>query len=161
MDKSAKLQTQLETILYGKAWYGQPIYTIIESVSFEAAYEKPAGASHTIAAILLHMLAWTEEVTARMQGKAAGEPPRGDWPDAGTPHELKWQQLISFFKLANVELTQLVSAFDDEKWTAPTNDERGSYSGYGLTYEAMITGLMQHQVYHAGQISLLNKMING
>jgi uncharacterized damage-inducible protein DinB len=161
MDKSAKLQTQLETILYGKAWYGTPIYTIMESVSFEAAYEKPAGAPHNIAAIVMHMLAWTEEVTNRMQMMPASAPLRGDWPNADDPDEQKWQQLLSFFKLANVELSRLIGNFPVESWTEPMNDDRETYSGYGATYEAMITGLMQHHVYHAGQISLLNKIING
>lgn len=161
MNKSAKLQTQFETILYGQAWYGTPIYSILESVSFEAAYEKAEHATHNIAAILTHMLAWTEEAISRMEAKQAGEPFRGDWPDPGKPDEQRWLQLIASFKLANVELTQLISTFPGEKWSEPTNDDREVYTGYAATYEALIVGLMQHHVYHAGQISLLNKMING
>jgi uncharacterized damage-inducible protein DinB len=129
MTNSAKLQTQLQTVLSGNAWYGKPIYTIIDGVSFEVAYEKAAGASNSIATILLHMLAWTEEVTGRMQGKAATTPHRGDWPDPGTPNEEKWTQLISFFKLANVELLRLIVDFPSEKWTDKTNDDRERYSG--------------------------------
>lgn len=161
MNKSATLQTQLETLLYGQAWYGTPIYTILESLSFEAAYEKPENASHNIAEILTHMLAWTEEAINRMAESPAGEPARGDWNDVVTPDEQKWLQLIASFKLANVELTQLISNFPDGKWAEATNDEREAYTGYAATYEALIVGLMQHHVYHAGQISLLNKMING
>lgn len=161
MNKSAKLQTQLETILYGQAWYGTPIYTILETVSFEAAYEKPERASHSIAEIVMHLLAWTEEAISRMQAKPAGQPYRGDWPDTGRPDEQKWLQLIAGFKLANVELTQLISAFADESWTEQVNDSRNNYTGYAATYEALINGIIQHHVYHAGQISLLNKMING
>lgn len=137
------------------------LYSILESVSFEAAYEKAEKASHSIAEIIMHLLAWTEEAISRMQGKPAAEPFRGDWPDAGKPDEQKWLQLIASFKLANVELTQLISTFPDEKWTEQTNDERGTYIGYAATYEALVVGIMQHHVYHAGQISLLNKMING
>ncbi|RKR85317.1 putative damage-inducible protein DinB [Mucilaginibacter gracilis] len=161
MDKSAKLQTQLQTILYGQPWYGTPIYTILEAVSFEAAYQKPQGALHNIYQILTHMLAWTEEATERMQQKPAAQPLRGDWSTSGTPDEQKWLQLIASFKLANVELTQQITAFTDEQWTEDTNDSRETYTGYGATYEALITGLMQHHVYHAGQISILNTIING
>lgn len=161
MEKSAKLQTQIETILYGQAWYGTPIYSILQSLSFEAAYERPEYASHNIAEILTHMLAWTEEAISRMSEKPAGQPKRGDWTDVVTPDEQKWLQLIASFKLANVELTQLISNFPDEKWAEPTNDQRETYTGYAATYEALIVGLMQHHVYHAGQISLLNRTING
>jgi uncharacterized damage-inducible protein DinB len=161
MSTSAKLQQQLQTILSGNAWYGTPIYSIIDAVSFEAAYQKTEGASHSIAAIVLHMLGWTEEATKRMQGQKASDPARGDWPDPGTPDKQKWQQLVNSFKLVNAELLKLVGDFPDNQWADSTNDDRGTYSGYGASYEALINGLIQHHVYHAGQISLLNKMING
>jgi uncharacterized damage-inducible protein DinB len=161
MSTSAKLQRQLQTILSGNAWYGTPIYSIIDEVSFETAYEKAEGASHSIAAILLHMLAWTEEAIKRLQFQKASEPARGDWPDPGTPDEQKWQQLINDFKLTNTDLLALIEKFDDSKWPEATNDDRGTYSGDEASYEALINGLIQHHVYHAGQISLLNKMING
>jgi uncharacterized damage-inducible protein DinB len=161
MSNSSKLYNQLSTILYGHAWYGTPIYTIIDGVTFEAAFEKLPGASHTIAEILMHMLAWTEEVTSRMQGNSAGTPAGGDWPDVGEPDEQKLQQIVNNFKLANVELLQLIDEFLEEKWSQATNDERGRYSDNKLSYEAMISGLIQHHIYHAGQIVLLNKMSNG
>ena len=161
MSTSAKLQHQLQTILYGNAWHGTPIYTILDSISFEAAYEKVPGATNSIAAIVLHMLSWTEEVTQRLQGGRAAVPARGNWPDPGTPDEQKWKQLISYFKLANVELSKLIGDFHAEQWADATNDTRNKYTGSDASYEAMITGLMQHHAYHAGQIALLNKLING
>lgn len=161
MSNSSKLYNQLSTILYGHAWYGNPIYTIIDSVTFESAFEKVPGASHTIAEILMHMLSWTEEVTSRMQGHVAGTPAGGDWPHVGEPDEQKLQQMVNNFKLANVKLLQLIDEFPEDKWNQATNDERESYSGDELSYEAMIVGLIQHHVYHAGQIALLNKINNG
>jgi len=119
------------------------------------------GASHTIAEILMHMLSWTEEVASRMQGNTAGIPAGGDWPDVGEPDEQKLQQMVNNFKLANVELLQLIDELPEDKWSEATNDERERYSGEELSYEAMIAGLIQHHVYHAGQIVLLNKMSNG
>lgn len=158
---TAKLQTQLQNVLHGHAWYGLPIYSIIESVSFEAAYEKLPGAPHSIAEIVMHMLARTEEVIKCMRNEPSGGPMRSDWPDVGEPDEQKWPQLVNYFKIANVELIRLISDFDAADWLKPTHDERDTYSGHALSYETMLAGLIQHHVYHAGQISLLNKMING
>ncbi len=161
MSTSIKLYNQLSTALYGRAWYGSPVYAIIDDVSFDTAYEKAPGASHTIAQILMHMLAWLEETTSRMQGNLAGTPQKGDWPDAGEADEESWHQLISYFKLANVELLKQINDLPEDKWTIPTNDHRGKYEAEELSYEALVVGLVQHHIYHAGQISLLNKMING
>ena len=68
MTTSTELEENLVRVLSGNAWYGKPIYSIIEQVSFEAAYTKPPGVVHNIAEIVLHMLAWTEEVIDRMNG---------------------------------------------------------------------------------------------
>ncbi len=57
MTKSEKLEQELQKVLSGNPWYGNSVYNIIEQVSFEAAFEKEQGASHTIAEIVLHMLA--------------------------------------------------------------------------------------------------------
>jgi len=59
MTTSEQLAQELEKILFGEPWYGTPVYTLLDGISFEAAFEKPAGSVHNIAGIVLHMLAWT------------------------------------------------------------------------------------------------------
>lgn len=39
MTTSEKLQNELQNILSGDPWYGSSVYSIIEQVNFEAAYE--------------------------------------------------------------------------------------------------------------------------
>ena len=122
------------------------------------AYEMPPGSVHNIAGILLHMLGWTQEVTERMGGQTAGEPAAGDWPDPGTPDEDKWKQLIADFKLANVTLAGIIQNFPQDKWNTPTNDTRDRELGTGVSYQALIEGLIQHHIYHSGQIALLKRI---
>ena len=159
MTTSEELYKNLESVLSGEAWYGTPVYAIIEQVSFEAAYEKPGGAAHNIAEIVLHMLSWTEEVMDRLNGLNAQVPSSGDWPDPGTPDEQKWQNYVSDLKLVNVNLLSVVKNFPEEQWNDLINDERESEPV--TTYKELIYGFIQHQVYHAGQISILNRIING
>ncbi len=161
MTTSEKLSLELQKILSGDPWYGSPVYQVIEAVSFEAAFEKVAGASHTIAEIVLHMLAWTEEVLDRMNGKEASLPLSGDWPPTGTPDEQKWQNYVNDLKLVNVNLLGLIQNFPEEQWSEPMNDERNRELGNGVTYEELVNGLIQHHIYHSGQIAILNRIING
>ncbi len=161
MSTTAKLSYQLEALLYGNPWYGTPVYDIITAVTFEAAYEKAPGASHSIAEIVLHLLAWTEEAIRRLNGELAGVPFRGDWPESGAPTEEKWAQTIGFFKTANTVLLDTIQNFPEHKWSEDTNDNRNKYTGAEASYEALVIGMLQHHIYHAGQIALLNKMING
>jgi len=159
MTTSEKLQQELEKVLSGRPWYGTGIYDTIAKVSLEAAYEKPPGSVHNIAEIVLHMVAWTEEVMDRMNGMTAGVPSSGDWPDTGKPDEQKWQNYVDDLKLVNVNLIGIIQNFPDEQWGEPIDDQRGDRPV--VTYETLITGLIQHHIYHAGQIALLNRIING
>jgi uncharacterized damage-inducible protein DinB len=161
MTTSEKLQHELEKVLSGDPWYGNAVYPIIEQVSFEAAFEKPDHATHNIAEIVLHMLAWTEEVMDRMNGMTAGLPSSGDWPPTGNPDEQKWQNYVDDLKLVNVNLLGLICDFPEEQWNEPVNDERNPELGTGVTYEELVNGLIQHHIYHSGQIAILNRIING
>ncbi|RVT98284.1 DinB family protein [Mucilaginibacter limnophilus] len=160
MEASANWSQELNRVLNGDAWYSSNVYDIVNGIDFEAAYERPPGGAHSIAEIVLHMTGWTEEVIRRMQGNKAALPPGGDWPNAGAPDEEKWQRLKQDFKLMNVTLTGIVERFPEEKWNEPTRDERNNELGTGVTYAALINGLIQHHVYHSGQIALLKRVIN-
>lgn len=161
MTTSEKLQHELEKVLSGDPWYGNAVYPIIEQVGFEAAFEKPDHAAHNIAEIVLHMLAWTEEVMDRMNGMPAGLPSSGDWPPTGNPNEQKWQNYVNDLKLVNVNLQGLIRDFPEEQWIEPVNDERNRELGTGVTYEELVNGLIQHHIFHSGQIAILNRIING
>jgi len=156
MSKSEQLKGELQRVLSGEAWYGPPVYALLEGVGFEAAYEKPQGSIHTIAGIVLHMLAWTEETLDRLNGMAAGVPSSGDWPDTGTPDEQKWQNYVNDLKLVNVNLLGAIEGFPEDKWDELINDTRETEPV--ITYEKLVTGLIQHHVYHAGQIALLTRI---
>jgi uncharacterized damage-inducible protein DinB len=158
MTTAEKLQTELEKVLSGRPWYGSSIYNILDQVTFESAYER-AGHGHTIAELILHMLSWTEEVIDRMNEKPAGLPLSGNFPHPGEPDEQKWKLWIDDLKLVNVNLIRTIQEFPEDKWQEPIIDTRGDRPV--VTYEDLIYGFIQHQVYHAGQIALLNRIIIG
>ena len=158
MKTGEKLVKEFEDILSGGPWYGDAIYKILDRITFDSAYEKPIPAAHNVAEILLHMLSWTEEVMDRMNGMTASTPSSGDWPDPGAPDEQKWQLWVEDLKLVNVNLIKIIRDFPDEQWDDKIDDKRGYEP---TTYEELIHGFFQHQIYHAGQIALLVKMVNG
>lgn len=159
MNTAEKLNAQLTEVLSGSPWHGPSVYGILEPITFEAAYEKPSGSVHSIAEFVLHMIAWAEEVIDRMNGKTATDPVSGDWPETGAPDEQKWQNYVNDLKLVNVNLQGAISNFDPEKWDIKIDDQRGFEPI--ATYEEMVRGLIDHHIYHSGQIALLKRIING
>jgi uncharacterized damage-inducible protein DinB len=157
MTIAQQLQHELETIFVGRPWYGTPISEIITTGEWQAAYLKPSGSVHSIAHIILHMTGWTEEVISRLQGNLAGEPARGDWPEPAEPSEQNWHQLVIDLDEANSNLIKAMQALPQNMWDELINDER-QLNEPVTTYKELVYGFMQHQVYHAGQIALLNRM---
>lgn len=103
------------------------------------------------------MLSWTEEVMDRMNGMTAGMPSSGDWPDAGAPDEQKWKNWIEDIKLANVNLLRIINEFPEEQWQDTIKHQPTADPITVSTYQALLYGFIQHQIYHAGQIALLAK----
>jgi uncharacterized damage-inducible protein DinB len=157
MNTSIKLQQELTKVLSGEPWYGDCIYDIIEPVTFEMAYDKPPGAAHSIVEIVMHMVSWTEEVIDRMNGKPAGVPFSGDWPEPGSPEEQRWQNYVDDLKLVNVNLLEAIRKFPEEQWNEPIEDKRSDEPP--TSYKELIYGFIQHQIYHAGQIAVLKRIV--
>ena len=157
MTTAGQLQHELETAFLGKPWYGKPISEIITDGDWQAAFNKPAGSVHSVAHIILHMTGWTEEVISRFQGNPAAEPARGDWPEPAEPSEQNWHQLVIDLDEANSNLIKAMQAFPDDKWDELINDQREMGEPV-TTYRELVHGFIQHQIYHAGQIALLNRM---
>jgi len=155
MSINEKLISEINKVFSGQPWYGSPIYDILGQVTFETAYERPAKGGHTIAEIILHMLSWTEEIMDRLNEMPAGLPTSGNWPDTGAPDEEKWKTWIEDLKLVTLNLTRVIEEFPQDKWHELTNDERPEEPD--TTYKEMVEGFIQHQIYHAGQIALLNR----
>jgi uncharacterized damage-inducible protein DinB len=158
MNTTEKLIHELEKVHSGQPWYGSPIYDILDQITFESAYER-VGQAHTIAEIIMHMISWTEEVMDRLNEKPASMPVSGNWRDVGDPDEKKWKEWIEDLKLVNLNLIRVIRDFPEDKWVEPIIDERGDEPV--TTNEELVYGFIQHQIYHAGQIALLSRVIIG
>lgn len=157
MTINEKLVNEINKVFSGQPWYGSPIYDILGHVTFETVYERPAKGGHTIAEIILHMLSWTEEIIDRLNEMPAGFPSSGNWPEPGAPDEEKWKMWIADIKLVTLNLVRVIQEFPEEKWNQLTIDERPEEPK--TTYQEMVEGFIQHQIYHAGQVALLNKAV--
>lgn len=151
------LISEFKKAFNGDAWHGNHIMQTLNNVNPENAFQHFAPNTHSIAEIALHLTSWTEEVTSRLMGNAAGEPEMGDWPSPldKTPHA--WERIIFNFKIANEELIRYCETIKDNQWNEHTKDERNAALGSGVTNLELLNGLIQHHAYHSGQIALLSK----
>ncbi len=148
------LAKELEKAWHGDPWHGTNTLGLIQVANPAKVFEKPIPGAHSIAELVLHMTGWTEEAAERLQGRAAQEPDRGDWPDATV---YSWDELVSMFESANKKLISLVNQMNEADLDNPVKDERVPALGTGVSNAELINGIVQHHAYHSGQIALLLK----
>jgi uncharacterized damage-inducible protein DinB len=157
-------QTEIDRILdelarehHGDPWHGTPLLHILEGLTAAAASARPIPGGHSIWELVLHITAWKNEVRRRLSGAPAADPEEGDWPDAGEPSERRWQEARQRLQRAHDDLLNTIRALPEEKLYTPTNDPRSKPLGTGVSYYVLLHGIVQHDVYHSGQIAILKK----
>lgn len=148
MNEIERIARMMKQTFEGSPYYGPSVIGALENVTADIAARKPPWSAHTIWSLVVHLTA--ELVYARevIEGTA------GPWDETTTWHEVTdiseaaWERAIEDLKRANRALVRLVKKLDDDVLDQQPIRVRGPY------YLAL-HGTMQHNVYHAGQISLL------
>jgi uncharacterized damage-inducible protein DinB len=153
----ARIIDQLEREHAGDPWHGSPLRQILEGIDHEQAAQRPLAGAHTIWELVLHMISWKNEVRRRIAGAPAAVPLEGDWPAPPGPSREAWRETLAALEASHRALVSAVAGLPEEKLFQPTHDPRDRESGAGVDHYVLLHGIVQHDVYHAGQIALLKK----
>jgi tRNA(Arg) A34 adenosine deaminase TadA/uncharacterized damage-inducible protein DinB len=141
--ESARIADDIRRAYDGNPWHGSSVTAILEGVTAPEAAARPIPNAHTIWELVLHMAAWAGEVTRRLGGAEPAEPVEGDWPAMpAEPTEAAWAEARARLGEAHADLTAAVAAI--EQIAGPDAHT--------------VNGLLQHDAYHSGQVSLLRKL---
>jgi uncharacterized damage-inducible protein DinB len=148
---------QLQREHAGDPWHGSPLRSILEDVDARAAARRPIAGAHSIWELVLHITGWKNEAAKRTRGGTAGEPAEGDWPEVGAATEARWRAALEDLETAHRGLIAAIQSLAEAQLFEPTNDARNRPLGTGVSYYVLLHGIVQHDVYHAGQIAILKK----
>lgn len=151
------LISELKKAFNGDAWHGGNLWQQLNFVKPENAFHHFIPGAHSIAELVLHITAWTDEVNSRLLGAAAKEPAAGDWPMPNSTTLKEWEKIVFDCKISNEELIRVCEGVTEADWDAAVKDDRDPALGSGVSNTELINGLIQHHAYHAGQIALLLK----
>jgi len=151
MNESERIADQLHRAFHGKAWHGPAVKEALEGVSAGTALARPFPEAHSIWELVHHLAAWIGEVDATVRGKTY-ESLKGDrdWPPVTEISSAAWEQSLGRLEKVEASLEEAVGGFPPEKLG------EGDRSCYHLLH-----AIVQHNVYHAGQIVLLKKAADG
>jgi uncharacterized damage-inducible protein DinB len=154
-----RIKEQLERAYNGDAWHGPSVRAALNGVDAETATARHTASAHTICELVLHITAWTREVARRLRTNVARDPEEGDWPVRTGVGDTQWAAVIAALDGANAELLEALARLDDGQLDERIGDARDPALGSGVSRYVTLHGLAQHHAYHAGQISLLKRVL--
>jgi uncharacterized damage-inducible protein DinB len=153
MTETFRLADQIRRAFEGSAWHGDSVLELLADVNAKTASAKPIKDAHSIWEILLHIAAWDDVVARRVGGTAVTLTDAQNFPAITDAGEAAWGQAIETTKKTHHELIRSVAAFPDSRLGEQVPGKTQNY--YNFYY--MFSGIVQHELYHAGQIALLKK----
>ncbi|MBZ5599518.1 MAG: DinB family protein [Acidobacteriia bacterium] len=156
MSETALLADQIRRAFEGDAWHGDSMLELLANVDAATAAAKPIKNAHTIWELVLHINAWDDAVLRRTGGTAVALTDTQNFPPVKDTSEASWRKTVEHLKHTHEELVEAVAAFPDARLQEQVPGKTQSY--YNFYY--MFSGIVQHELYHAGQIALLKKALH-
>ena len=151
----AQLLLVLEQAYSRRSWHGTNLRGSIRRLSARAAARRPAAGRHNIRELVVHCAYWKYAVRRHLTGGRRGSFPVGgsNWfarPDGAT--DAAWRADI---ELLDEQHRLLIDAVAQVRAR-----QLHQTSGRGIeTPFSLISGAAAHDLYHAGQIQLIKRMI--
>ena len=145
---------QLNEIQDGSLWFDQYYKEKIGSISDAEAFATPMPRVHSVAEHISHVLEWRKECLLRFKGQRTElMNSADDWKDNVTLSEIGWTNLKNLFYESTITLINALEKKDDTYLETRFLDTE-----YNFHY--LIEGIIQHDLYHLGQIGITIKLLN-
>jgi uncharacterized damage-inducible protein DinB len=145
----------LQESLDGEPWYGRSLYAILKEVDPSSVFINPDEKGHALIELLYHMIAWAEAVQSTLEGdtqKQISYYEALDWREID-PTIHTWKNGVNELKATHRRILELLQGKNDDFLASPVNQRT-----YTIGY--MLHGLIQHNIYHQGQIAYVKKLLD-
>ena len=152
MSEVDNILDQLQRIYDGEAVHGPALREVLRDLSPEQASAGPLPRTHTIWELVLHLAAWNNVFSRRLEGQLADEPEEGDFPPTGETSPETWAAALQTLDQSHQRLLGLVTGLSTARLHEIT-------PGRDYAIRFMLEMVIRHYVYHTGQIALLRKAV--
>jgi len=144
-----------ESTLSGQPWFGRAVYEILEEVDEAKANIKPTGSDHSMIVLLWHMNTWAEFVLGSLENKTIDEMKAieaNDWREID-PQVHTWKKGMEHLKATHSKIIEILNKKEDSLLSEIVPTRR-------FNYRFMLNGLIQHNIYHLGQVAYVKKTLS-
>jgi uncharacterized damage-inducible protein DinB len=149
MHQTQRIADSYRTATVKAAWYGPSLAELLAQISPELATTPPVQGSHSVSELLQHLLLWNERIcnTSDVNSLPRWQPEK-DWAEPPIP----WNELVSRWSQSRELLEEKIRNF-------PIEDLARQVPGRNYPYETMLQGVVEHAIYHTGQIAMVLSML--
>ena len=155
MNEVERILDQLKRAYEANAWHGPAVKEVLAGVTAAQAHARPLANAHTIWELVQHIAVWENVGVRRLSGDRAQiaiSSPE-DWPPADDASAAAWEQAKAALDRGHQALVQAISQVTEARLDEPI------FEGMSTVY-VTLHGIIQHDLYHAGQIALLKKAVS-
>jgi uncharacterized damage-inducible protein DinB len=155
MEELNSIITRMKDTFDGAPWYGKAVMKVLQEVDPSKVYIKPNDNSHSLIELLYHMLTWENFTLEQLQESDKLNPEAYqllDWRETN-PEIHTWNTGIAELTAAHNKIIELL-----ENASESVLNRSVRFRDYDMRY--LLKGLIEHNIYHAGQIAYLQKFLN-
>ncbi len=150
--ESLRIADQIRRAFHGEAWHGASVRELLDGVTAEQALARPLPSAHNIWELVLHIQVYNHAALAVTQGIPMPQiyGTEKDWSNPSDTGSIAWVRTMNdLFDTAD-RIVQAVEKFDDIRLT-------DIVPGRPYNYYHLFHGLLQHSLFHAGQLAILKR----
>jgi uncharacterized damage-inducible protein DinB len=152
MTESERILDQLKRAYEGPAWHGPSVREVLAGVTAAQAHARPLANAHSIWELVHHIAVWEGAGQRRLTGDRAAidiSSPE-DWPPADDKSEAAWERAKAALDRGHEALVEAIKRVPESRLDQPI------FEGMSTVY-VTLHGVIQHDLYHGGQIAMLKK----
>ena len=150
------LLAQIDEAFDRQSWHGTNLRGSLRGLTVDQALWRPAPDRHNAWEIAVHAAYWKYAAWRRLTGEKRGAFPRkgSNWfPNPTSPTEKQWKADVALLGEFHRRLRRAVEDLVDD-------DLRRKAHGGKETVGRLVRGVAAHDLYHAGQIQLLKRLLH-
>ena len=152
MSERDRILDQLKRAFEGNAWHGPSVREVLAGVTAEQAHARPLRNGHTIWELVRHIAVWEDVGRRRLEGDRAQieiSSPE-DWPPPEDTRDAAWESASDALERGHQALVETIKRLPESRLNEPVAEDMS-------TVYVTLHGVIQHDLYHAGQIAILKK----
>ncbi len=150
MGEVSRIREQIKGCYEGPAWHGPALRKILDQVSPGRRLQQLHNGNN-IAELVFHITAWRLFVIKRLEGDGKYDVEGAtNFKAIKVLNEDGWRNLLVNLDHSQERLLALMNDLPEEKL-------KEQVAGRSYDFYFLLHGIIQHDLYHAGQIALLNR----